>query len=218
MKKIAVVLSGCGHLDGTEITEAVSLFIELSRSGTAYDVFAPNQSSTPTAHFDSGLLQPTPRNCMEESARITRGDIRPLEELNPKKYDGLAVPGGFGVAKNLSTWALDGPHCSVNAKFKSLVLDFFSDSKPILAICISPAIISKILSKKTHLTVTIGNDSNTANAIERLGVDHVDCSVDDFVSDRESKVISTPSYMYNAKPHEVFEGIKKATTEFLEMC
>lgn len=218
MKKIAVILSGCGYLDGSDVTEAVSLFIELGRNNISYDVFAPNQTGTPTPHFDGGMLQPTPRNYMEESARITRGNIRPLEDLNPAKYDGLALPGGYGVAKNLSTWAIDGYQCAVNAKFKDVVLNFFSNSKPILAICIAPAIVAKILSKETSVTVTTGNDTDTAAAIEKLGADHVNCNVTDFVSDRESKIISTPAYMCDAGPHEVFEGIQKATVEFLEMC
>lgn len=218
MKKIAVVLSGCGYLDGTEITEAVSLFIELSKNNVSYDVYAPNQNTTPTAHFDNGLLEPAPRNCLEESARIARGNVRPLDELNPSRYDGLAVPGGFGAAKNLSTWAMDGAGCSVNKKFKSAVLEFYKDSKPILAICIAPAIIAKILGSETNPTVTIGDDSATASEIEKTNSDHINCAVGDFVTDRESKLISTPAYMYNAKPHEVFTGIQKATAEFLEMC
>ncbi|MGH1468869.1 MAG: isoprenoid biosynthesis glyoxalase ElbB [Bdellovibrionales bacterium] len=218
MKKIAVILSGCGYLDGSEVTEATSLFIEFSRNDISYDVYAPNQSARPTPHFDGGLLEPAPRNCMEESARITRGNIRDLNELNPSRYDGLALPGGYGVAKNLSTWAMDGHKCSVNRKFKDVVLNFFSNSKPILAICISPAIVAKILSDETEPTLTIGNDPETIAEIEKTGAEHVKCSVTDFVSDRESKIISTPAYMYNAKPHEVFEGIQKASAEFLEMC
>ncbi len=219
MKKIAVILSGCGYLDGSEITEAVSLFVQLSKKGCDYDVFAPNTNFTPTPHFDGGLSEPSPRNSLEESSRITRGKVKDLTELNPSRYDGLALPGGFGAAKILSTWAIDGSMCSVNSKFKDLVLNFYRSSKPILAICISPAVLSKILSGEAeNLSVTIGDDKSTAEQIQKLGAEHVECKVTDFVTDRESKVVSTPAYMFNAKPHEVFEGIEKATGEFLEMC
>lgn len=218
MKKIAVILSGCGYLDGSEITESISLFIQLSTHGVAYDIYAPNQSSTPTPHLDGELLEPLKRHCMEEAARITRGNIKDLSDLNPSRYEGLAIPGGFGVAKTLSTWAIDGHKCSVNSKFRGVVLNFFSNSKPILAICIAPAVVAKILALETSLTLTVGNDSATIAEIEKTGADHVECPVDDFVTDRESKIISTPAYMCNAKPHEVFNGIQKATAEFLEMC
>jgi enhancing lycopene biosynthesis protein 2 len=218
MKKIAVVLSGCGYLDGAEITESISLFIELSRSGVDYDVYSPNETFTPTPHLDGALLQPGLRNIMEEASRITRGKIKDLSDLNPAKYDGLALPGGYGVAKNLSTWAIDGHKCSVDRKFKDVILNFYSNSKPILALCISPAVVAKVLAPETSLNVTIGNDKATAEEIQKTGAEHVECPVEDFVTDRESKVISTPAYMYNAKPHEVFLGVQKATAEFLEMC
>ncbi len=218
MKKIAVILSGCGYLDGSEITESISLFIELSKNNILYDVYAPNKSIDPAPHLDGKLLKPSPRNAMEESARITRGNIRDLEELNPLKYNGLALPGGYGVAKNLSTWIHDGHKCSINKKFKDVTLSFFSNSKPILAICIAPALVAKILSSETRPTVTIGNDLDTISEIKKMNTDHVKCSVTDFVTDRESKIISTPAYMCKAKTHEVFKGIQKATLEFLEMC
>lgn len=218
MKKIAVILSGCGYLDGSEVTETVSLFINLSKNKTAYDVYAPNSSSLPTPHFDGGLLEPIQRNALEESARISRGKVRDLAELNPSRYDGLAIPGGYGAAKILSTWAIDGHSCSVNPKVKDTILRFYESSKPILAICISPAVVAKVLSAETTPNVTIGNDKEIAAQIEKLGAEHIECRVTDFVSDRESKIITTPAYMCNAEPHEVFEGIEKATLEFLGMC
>ncbi len=218
MKKIAVILSGCGYLDGSEITESVSFFIELSKNNILYDIYAPNQSFYPAPHLDGDLLKPSPRNVMEESARITRGNIRDLEELNPLEYDGLSLPGGYGVAKNLSTWMQDGHRCLVNKNLKDVVLNFFSNSKPILAICVAPIIVAKILCSQIRPTITIGDDLDTISEIEKMNIDHIKCNVIDFVTDRESKIISTPAYMCKAKAHEVFKGIQKATSEFLAMC
>ncbi len=219
MKKIAVILSGCGYLDGSEITESTSLLINLSEHNASYKVFAPNKNLKTAAHLDVDLTDSSPRNVMEESARITRGDVYDLEELNPNLFDGIAIPGGYGVAKNLCSWASDGAECSVDKNIQKIITEFHKDSKPILAICIAPALVARVLGPVTNsLSLTIGSDKATAEQIEKTGAEHVECSVTDFVTDRENKVISTPAYMYSAKPHEVFEGVSKATGEFLEMC
>lgn len=217
-KKIAVILSGCGYLDGSEITEAISTLIALSAQNVDYKVFAPQISISPTSHYDAELLEPGRRNALEESARIARGKIQDISELNPNIFDGIVFPGGYGVAKNLSSWAQDGAKCSTNPQVKEMIETFYDSGKPILAICIAPALIARVLGQKTSVTLTIGNDPATAAEIQKTGCEHVECPVDDFITDREAKVVSTPAYMYEAKPHEVFAGIQKAVAEFVEMA
>ncbi|MCO5113055.1 MAG: isoprenoid biosynthesis glyoxalase ElbB [Bdellovibrionaceae bacterium] len=217
-KKIAVILSGCGYLDGSEITEATSALIALSAQGVDYKIFAPKVTLKPTSHVDESLLEPAPRNTLEESARIARGNIQDIADLNPKLFDGIVFPGGYGVAKNLCSWAQDGSKCSVHPKVKETIEAFYESSKPILAICIAPALIARVLGQITPVNLTIGNDKATAAEIQKTGCEHVECTVDDFVTDREAKVISTPAYMYEAKPHQVFTGIQKAVAEFVEMA
>lgn len=216
MKKIAIILSGSGYLDGSEITEAVSLKISLGPKAEL-DFFAPDKDFVPVAHFDPVKMGSEKRNCLEESSRITRGQIKNINELQISRYDGLALPGGYGIAKNLSTWAQDGAGCSLDADLKRIVQGFYENSKPILAACIAPAVIARILGMENP-SVTIGDDTATIEEIKKTGAEHVNCAVNDFVSDRENKIISTPAYMYDAQAHEVFEGIQKASQEFLEMC
>lgn len=217
-KRVAVILSGSGYLDGSEITEAVSTFIGLSQNKVNYQVFAPNQRFSPTSHFKDELLENHFRNALEESARISRGKIQDLSELNPSYYDGLIIPGGYGVAKNLCTWAQDGHKCSVNKEARRVLEGFFEASKPILALCIAPVLIARVLGQKRSITLTIGNDKATAAQINSAGCEHVECTVDDFITDRESKIISTPAYMFDVEPHRVFAGIQKALGEFLGMA
>lgn len=217
-KKIAVILSGCGYLDGSEITEAVSTLIALSATGAEYKIFAPNQRLVTTSHFNDELLEPGPRNVLEESSRIARGKIQDLKELNTNMYDAIVFPGGYGAAKNLCSWAHDGAKCSVNPQVRNVIESFYSAGKPILAICIAPALIARVLGQKASISLTIGNDKNTANEIQKTGCEHVECAVDDYVTDRENKVITTPAYMYEAKPHQVFTGIQKAVNELIEMA
>ena len=218
MKKIAVVLSGAGYLDGAEITETVALLIELGRAGVEYDVYAPNKDFNAVAHHSQTTMDLGTRNAIEESARITRGEVRNLDEMTVRRYDGLAIPGGYGVAKNLCTWAQDGAGCTVNKDIKQILLDFHESSKPILALCIAPALVARVLGQVTSPNLTIGNDEATAKQMERCGAEHVECNVTDFVTDRENKIVSTPAYMYEEPHHKVFTGIQNACKEFLEMC
>lgn len=215
MKKIAVVLSGCGFKDGAEITESVSTLISLAQQGAQYQVFAPADNFTPTNHL-SDEPQPS-RNIMEEAARIARGEVKNLKYLKAKDFDGIAFPGGYGAALHLCDWAKKGSQCSVHPEAQRVLEEFYNENKPIAAICIAPALVAKVLGKN-GVSLTIGNDADTAAEIEKTGAHHVECRVDDYVTDRENKVISTPAYMYHAKPNEVFKGISAAIKELVEMA
>ena len=215
MKKVAVVLSGCGYKDGSEITEATSTLVSLAQYGANYQAFSLSESHPSTNHLDDSSQET--RNLMIESARIMRGKVSELAELDVNNFDGLALPGGFGAALHFSDWAQKGSQCEVHPQIQKLIEDFAKASKPICAICISPAVVAKVLGDRC--AVTIGNDPGTAAEIEKTGAYHQNCEVTDFVSDREGKVISTPAYMYDdASPFEVFTGINRAIKEFVEMA
>ena len=217
MKKIAVVLSGCGFQDGAEITESVSTLICLSEFGVHYRIFAPRVEFQAKDHI-SGEDQEGSRNTLSESARIARGDVQDVSSLNARDFDGIVFPGGYGAALHLCDWALRGAHCSVHPEVKRVICEFSESDKPIGALCISPALIARVLNSK-NITVTIGNDKETKLEIEKTGSRHEECSVDNYISDRDNKIITTPAYMYGeAKPHEVFTGIRKAMKELVEMA
>ncbi len=217
MKKIAVILSGCGNKDGAEITEAVSLLISLSQNNAQYMCFAPNIEFDALDFIKNEPLH-TKRNVLTEAARISRGQIQDLKTLDAKKYDALVFVGGFGAAKNLSNWAEKGAQCTVLPDIDKIIRAFHSASKPIAAICISPVIIAKVLGSE-KVTVTLGIDSLAIAEVLKTGAQHEACPVDDYLTDRANKVITTPAYMYdNAKPHEVFKGISGLAKELVEMA
>lgn len=217
MKKIAIILSGCGNKDGAEITEAISLMISLSQNGAEYMCFAPNIEFN-ALNFISGQALGETRNVLTEAARIARGNIQDLKNLNVKNYDGVAFIGGYGAAKNLSDWATKGARCAVLPEVEKTIKDFHQESKPIAAICIAPVLLAKTLGPE-HVTVTIGNDKETIAEILKTGAQHESCPADDYVTDRQTKVITTPAYMYDkAKPHEVFKGISGLAKELVEMA
>ena len=216
-KKIAVVLSGCGNKDGTEITEAVSLIIALSAAGAKLSFFAPNQEFTPKNFLSNEPLSEK-RNVMIEAARITRSEMQDLATLNADQFDGLAFPGGYGAALQLSNWGEAGSNCTVLPSVEKAILDFYKQSKPIAAICIAPTLLAKVLGPK-GISLTVGSDVETSKEIEKTGAIHEACPVTDYITDREHKVITTPAYMYgSAKPHEVFQGISGLAKEFMEMA
>jgi len=217
MKKIAVILSGCGNKDGAEITEAVSLMISLSQNGASYKCFAPNVEFN-AVNFITGEPLGEKRNVLTEAARIARGDIQDIKKLEVAQFDALAFVGGSGAAKNLSTWAEKGAQGKVLPEIEKTILDFHKASKPIGAICISPVLLAKVLGPE-KVTVTLGNDKETIAEVLKTGALHEICPVDDFVTDRQTKVVTTPAYMYgNAKAHEVFKGIAGLAKELVEMA
>lgn len=218
-KKIAVVLSGCGHLDGSETTEAVSVLIALAELGAEVKCFAPNVEFEPAHFVESVGASSTKRNALEESARIARkGNISPLTDLNEKDFDAIVFPGGMGAAKNLSSWATAGAKTSIQGEVKRAIVAFHRASKPIGAICIAPVLVARVLGAE-HPEVTIGDDVETAAEIEKTGARHTKCIVTDYVSDRDHKILTTPAYMYDeATPFDVFTGIRRMLTELVEMA
>jgi enhancing lycopene biosynthesis protein 2 len=217
MKKVAVILSGCGFLDGAEITEAVSTLIAIGQNGADYQVFAPNKDVEETNHLTQ---KPTgqKRNVLQEAARIARGNIQPLEQLKAQDFDALAFPGGFGAALHLCDFAEKGSGGQMDPQVARVVKEFSDSHKPIAAICIAPAIMALALGKK-GVNLTIGEDAGTALELEKTGAKHQNCAVEHFVVDHSNKVITTPAYMYgSARPHQIFAGVSGAIAELVKMA
>lgn len=215
MKKIGVVLSGCGVYDGSEIHEAVLTLLALAHSGAEVVCFAPDKPQSDVINHLNGDAVEQQRSVLQESARITRGAIKPLHEASAEALDGLIVPGGFGAAKNLSTFASQGVDCSVDNDFASLVRDCHAQGKPLGFMCIAPVMLPKILD--VPVRITIGTDLDTADLIEEMGAEHVPCPVDDIVVDEEQKVVTTPAYMLATRIDEAAAGINKLVSRVLEL-
>jgi enhancing lycopene biosynthesis protein 2 len=202
-KRIAFVLSGCGVKDGSEIHEAVAALIALDRAGYEVIFTAPDILQTATVDHSSEKPETEARNALTEAARIARGNIKPLSDLDPWDYDAVLFPGGFGAALTLCSFASDGPECSVNPEVENLIKDARQSGKPIAAMCIAPVILARTI---PGARLTIGNDPGTANAINAMGAVHVDCRVNQSVVDIERRLVTTPAYMLASGPAEVFEG------------
>ncbi len=213
MKKVGVVLSGCGVYDGAEITESVLTLLALSRGGAQAICFAPDKVQSDIINHLTGEAMADSRNVLIEAARIARGDIHPLNMAKAEALDALIVPGGFGAAKNLSNFAAQGSQCEVDDDLKALALQMHQQGKPLGFICIAPALLPKIFD--FPLRLTIGTDIDTAEVIEEMGGEHVPCPVEDIVVDEDNKIVTTPAYMLAQTIAEAAAGIDKLVARVL---
>ncbi len=218
MPRVAVVLSGCGVLDGSEIHEAVLTLLALDRSGAQVQCLAPNKPQAQVVnHLTKKPAAGETRNVLVESARIARGNVRDLAEASADDYDAVVLPGGFGAAKNLCDFAEKGEKCQIDPALQKLLHAMHKAGKPIGAICISPVIVARAFGTSSAPKVTVGTDPETANKIESMGGEHISCPVDDFVVDADNKIVTTPAYMLARSIKEADTGIEKLVGEVLKM-
>ena len=216
MKKVAVILSGCGVYDGSEIHEAVLTLLAIEQQGASYRCFAPNIAQHHVINHLTGEVSETEtRNVLVESARIARGDVEDLTELNVDEYDALIVPGGFGAAKNLCNFAIDADNYSINEQVLAAAQAFAKAEKPAGYMCIAPALLPHIYGQ--GIQGTIGTDTGTANLIAAKGLVHNDCQVEDIVVDNAHKVVTTPAYMLATSMSEAAAGINKLVKSVLAL-
>ncbi|MCU0071023.1 isoprenoid biosynthesis glyoxalase ElbB [Pseudomonas koreensis] len=214
-KKVAVILSGCGVYDGAEIHESVITLLRLDQRGAQVQCFAPNIAQLHVINHLTGEEMPESRNVLVESARIARGNVKDLGEADVEDFDALIVPGGFGAAKNLSNFAIEGAGCTVQPEVLALAEAFAEAGKPVGLICISPALAAKIYGP--GVTCTIGNDADTAAAMNKMGATHEDCAVTDIIEDKARKLVTTPAYMLAQSISEAASGINKLVDRVLEL-
>ena len=216
MKKVAVILAGCGVYDGSEIYESVLTLLRIEQNGANYQCMAPNIEQLHVINHLRGEEANESRNVLTEAARLARGDILDLADANPDDYDALIIPGGFGAAKNLSNFAVAGANCSVNEDVARFTKALHAADKPVGLICIAPAMTPLLFGEGT--TCTIGTDADTAAAIEVMGGKHQACPVDEMVIDEEKKVVTTPAYMLAGSISEAASGINKLVDAVIDMA
>lgn len=219
MKRVAVILSGCGVYDGAEIHEATATLLALDRAGADVTIAAP---AGPQMHVVDHLrgepVAGESRDMLVEAARIARGNIKALADLDAADFDAVILPGGFGAAKNLCTFATEGAACSVNPDVERFLRAMHAGGKVIGAICIAPALVARVFGGEAPVKVTIGTDPATAAEIRKTGAEHVDAAVDEVVVDAEQRIVTTPAYMLAGRIGEVFDGVAKLVDKVLELC
>jgi enhancing lycopene biosynthesis protein 2 len=218
MKKVAVILSGCGVFDGAEIHESVLVLLALDRANAQVTCAAPDVPQRQVVnHLTKNESTGESRNVLVESARIARGNVVPLAELKVSEFDAFILPGGYGAAKNLCDFALAGPNFSVQADVARVLKEAHQAGKPIGLVCIAPAIGAKLFGAE-KLEFTIGTDAETAGALAKSGANHINCNVRNVVIDKKHKIVTTPAYMLATRISEAEAGISKLVQAVLELA
>ncbi|EGQ9573374.1 isoprenoid biosynthesis glyoxalase ElbB [Vibrio sp. Vb2880] len=216
MKKVAVILSGSGVYDGSEIHEAVLALYAIEKAGATWHCFAPNIDQLHVINHLTGDEMDETRNVLIESARIARGNIDDVAKLNVDEYDALLLPGGFGAAKNLTDFAVSGAECSINTHVAQACRAFANAKKPAGYLCISPVIIPMIYEQ--GVKGTVGNDEAVSIAFNQMGGEHTTCPVEDIVFDEKHLVLSTPAYMLAENISQAASGIKKLVSKLIKIA
>jgi enhancing lycopene biosynthesis protein 2 len=213
MKKFAIILSGSGVFDGAEIHETTLTMLSIMQRGAQYEIFAPDINQLHVINHLNGEEMDETRNVLVESARIARGEIKPLSEYNEEDFDALIMPGGFGAAKNLSDFAVKGPDCTVDKDVARAIKDTVAAKKPLGAICISPAVVAKVIE---GVELTIGQDADTIKGLEAMGARHKKTTHGEVVVDEKYKLFTTPCYMLDANILQIWEGADNIVKAMLE--
>ena len=224
MKRIAVILSGCGNRDGSELQESLSLLLAIDRRGWQYQCFAPEGLFEVVPHVDvqdeeeeGTIVDMEQRDIFVESARIARGNLLPMEAYSPADYDALALPGGMGAARNLSTFAFDGPRMEVIDSVQDAILATYRAGKPVLAMCIAPMVLAKVLGRY-EVELTLGPADNQASGVAKgFGCKVRACGPTDVCVDDEHKVLTTPAYMAATHISEIFAGAENMVADLEKM-
>ena len=219
MTRVGVCLAGCGFLDGAEIREAVLTLLSLSRAGAEAVCFAPDREQMHVVdHLRGESVEGETRNVLVESARIARGEIVSLQDFDLNSVDAVIFPGGFGVAKNLCDFAIQGPECTVEPEVEGLIRAARAAEMPMGFVCIAPALAAAAMrGSGASLELTIGNDAGTAEALAAMGAQHTALDADQAHLDRTHKVASTPAYMLDAPLHEIAQGIDRMVRDLLSL-
>jgi len=220
---VAVVLAGSGVYDGSEVHEASAVMVNLSRNNAEYKIYAPDINQMHVVNHTSGEEMNETRNVFVESARIARGAIEKLDQLDTSKCDAVIFPGGFGAAKNLSNFAVKNAECTVNEQVEKVIKDFHAAKKPIGLCCIAPVLAARTL---PGCELTMGQDTpqdgkfpyaGACGAATTMGAKHINKNVDEIHVDENNKVVTTPAFMCETKIHEIHDGVGKMVQAVLKM-
>lgn len=225
--KIGILLSGCGVYDGSEIQEAVLAMLAVKEAGHDYVCISIDAKQHHVINHTSGEEMNEERNMLVESARIARGDIKEIQSVSPADIDAVIMPGGFGAAKNFSTWAFSGPDSEILPEVKLFLVNMANVGKPICALCVSPVVVAKALEGSAiHPTLTLGTDKEASPydipgfhaGIESVGATSAVKGIAEVSVDKENRIVSAPCYMLEADIFQIYSNIKQAVAATLELC
>ncbi len=215
MSKVAVILSGCGNRDGSELQETLGLLLALNRRNIAWQCFAPKGDFAVVSYIDNDGETGQRRDIYAEAARIARGDLKPMGDYNVADYDALVLPGGMGSVRNLSTYAYESVNMKVLPDVERAILDTHKAGKPICAMCIAPLVLAKVLGPH-GVKITFGAFCQASKVAQQLGAIHEDCANTGVCMDSRNRVLTTPAYMVCTRISQIFDGADNMVAQLAE--
>lgn len=224
---IGVLLSGCGVYDGAEIQEAVLTLLAIEEIGAKAVCISVDAPQHHVINHLNGEEMPESRNMMIEAARIARGEVKNINDIDPVDIDGLVIPGGFGSAKNFTKWAFDGPDGAILPEVKLLLVNLVNIGKPIAPLCVSPVVLAKALEGSNYSpSMTIGTDAESTPynidgfmaGLEKTGTSAVKKTIREIHIDKANNIITAPCYMQNASILDVRKNIRSAVEALRDLA
>lgn len=225
--KFGILLSGCGVYDGAEIQEAVLAMLAVQEIDAEYLCIAVDAPQHHVINHLTGEEMPESRNMLVEAARIARGSIKNIQDVEPADIDGLIIPGGFGSAKNFTSWAFSGPDSNILPEVKLLLVNLVNIGKPIAALCVSPVVLAKAFEDSDiHLNLTIGTTLETSpydiaafnEGLKKNGAITTPKSVREIQIDPVNKIVTAPCYMMDATILDIRKNIRSAVEALRDLA
>jgi enhancing lycopene biosynthesis protein 2 len=190
MYQTGILIGGCGLYDGTETHEAVLAMLAVDRRGWRPRCLTTDREQLHVVdHTTGNEREGERRQVMEESARLSRGRIAPLQEFLVDELDALVIPGGYGCAKNLMTgFAERGKSRQLQPEVATLLKHCLDSRKPIGLIGLADLLIYPLLP-----------DLEARFAAWQHG--------EDPIIDAERRVAYTPGYRSHDRIGQVATGI-----------
>ena len=224
--KIGLLLSGCGVYDGAEIQESILAMLAIAEAGAEYICISIDKEQHHVINHLDGSEMPEKRNMLVEAARIARGNIKNIKDVEVRDIDALVIPGGFGSAKNFSTWAFNGPDGEILPEVKLLIVNCINAGRPIAALCVSPVLIAKALEgSDLHPVLTMGNSNDPSPysindfhaGLKTTGAQAVERDLRSVQVDEKLKIVTAPCYMMEADILEIRANIKQAIETLVKL-
>jgi len=224
---VGVLLAGSGVYDGSEIHEATFSMLSIKQNGGNYICYAPDKDQMHVVdHISGDEVEGETRNVLTESARIARGEVTDVAKANASLLDALVIPGGFGAAKNLNTWAVDGSSSSIDPNVRRLIIDLLAGGKPIVALCMGSTVVAKAV-QGTGMVVkmTLGTTEEPSpydieqmhEGLKQVGADPQNATIDEIIYDEANRVITAPCYNMVAEIDDIYNNVKMAIDKLFEI-
>lgn len=195
-KRVGVLLSGCGRLDGSDVAETMLVLLVIERAGGQAICVAPDVDQAGVVDHLTGAGASGTRNARAEAARVAGSDIRSLATLEANDIDALIVPGGEGPIATLSDYPDKRELCQIHPDVARLLRGMLQARRPMGFLGLSALLAARVLGPAAGVRVTVGSKGTPyAKHAAVMGADVRPCAPEDLIVDQKARVYTTPGFL-----------------------